>query len=353
MAGTVFVLTPDLNGTIGGVKIHYQMVDALNAGGRPAFVVHGKPGFRCTWFANQTPVVSAGSVDLRSGDVVVVPEEWVAHIPKMPADVTKVIFNQNVYTTFLWGDPWPRVRDVYSREDIGRVVVVSGDNLEYIGYAFPAVPTAVVQYLIDPARFHAGRSKTRSIAYMPRKRRDEATEVLALLGVRGALDGWEVVPIAGRSEAETAEILQRASVFLSFSLREGFGLPPAEALACGCVVAGFHGFGGRDISPHALWVSDGDVLGFARAVEDILRSWDSESDRWARVSEEGARHIRSRFTPEKFSQTVHDAFDGLGETGGQRIVGRLPAACWSDGPLWPRVVGRLRLAARVAVSGSP
>ena len=39
------------------------------------------------------------------------------------------------------------------------------------------------------------------------------------------------------------------------------------------MVTGFHGFGGRDISPHALWVYDGDVLGFAQTVERILTSW--------------------------------------------------------------------------------
>ena len=94
MSGTVFVLTPDLNGPIGGVKVHYRMVDALNTGGRQAVVVHGKAGFRCTWFANQTPVVAAASAQVCANDVVVVPEEWVQHIPQMPSGVDKVIFNQ-------------------------------------------------------------------------------------------------------------------------------------------------------------------------------------------------------------------------------------------------------------------
>jgi glycosyltransferase involved in cell wall biosynthesis len=217
---------------------------------------------------------------------------------------------------------------------------------------FPTVPTAVVQYLVDPATFYSGDPKTRSIAYMPRKRREEATEVLAILGARGALDGWDVVPIANRSEAETAEILRGASVFLSFSHREGFGLPPAEALACGCVVAGFHGFGGRDISPHALWVPEGDVREFARTVERILESWDRDSQSWARLGDEAARHIRSTYTPHTFRETVDAAFDGLGSPGDLRIVGRLPTQCWSAGPVWPRVRHRLRSVARVAISGS-
>jgi hypothetical protein len=334
MSGIVFVLTPDLDSPIGGIKVHYQMVDALNAAGRQAFVVHGRPGFRCTWFANKTAVVAAESAVIRANDVVVVPEEWVQHIPHLPS-VEKVIFNQNAYTTFLWGEPWRAIRDIYRRTHV-----------------FPTVASVVVRQAIDPATFHSGDPKTRSIAYMPRKRPDEAKEVLAILGARGALEGWELEPIVKRSEAETAEILRRASVFLSFSHREGYGLPPAEALASGCVVAGFHGFGGRDISPHALWVPDGDVLGFARTVEHILTSWDREAQRWARLSDDGARHIRSTYTGQKFAETVAAAFDSVGASDDQRVLGRLPSECWSAGRLWPRVVSRLRVTARAARSGS-
>jgi hypothetical protein len=352
-SGTVFVLTPDIPSAVGGVKIHYQMVDALNGAGRPAFVVHNKPGFRCTWFENKTRVVAVDSVQLHRDDALVVPEEWVQHIPGMPTEVDKVIFNQNAYTTFLWDQPWPLVRDIYTSGKVRRVIVVSGDNLGYIRYAFPGAQTAEIQHLIDPATFYVDAApKTRSIAYMPRKRADEAKEVLALLGARGALDGWEIVPIVNRSEAEAAEILRRASVFLSFSHREGFGLPPAEALACGCVVVGFHGFGGQDISPHALWVPDGDVLALARTIEDVLQTWDSDMVKWADLSRDGADSVRSRFTPEQFQATVCAAFDGVGATDGDHtLVGGLTSACWSSGPRWPSMVRHLRAAARVAIKG--
>ena len=49
-----------------------------------------------------------------------------------------------------------------------------------------------------------------------------------------------------RSEAAVADILRESQVFLSFGHPEGFGLPPAEALACGCLVIGYHGGGGRE-----------------------------------------------------------------------------------------------------------
>ena len=167
--------------------------------------------------------------------------------------------------------------------------MVSSDNLGYIRYVFPTVSAARIRCGIDQAIFHTGDLKTRTIAYMPRRRSEEAAEVLAIVGARGALDGWDVVTITNRSEADAAAIMRRASVFLAFSHREGFGLPPAEALACGCVVVGFNGFGGRDIGDHPLWVPEGDTVAFARTLEEVLRSWDS---RLRAVVSVGARRCR-------------------------------------------------------------
>ena len=201
---------------------------------------------------------------------------------------------------------------------------------------------------MDQAIFHTDDLKTRTIAYTPRRRSEEAAEVLAIVGDRGALDGWEVVTITNSSDADAAAIMRRASVFLAFSHREGLGLPPAEALACGCVVAGFNGFGGRDIGDHPLWVPDGDTVAFARTLQEVLRSWDSDSERWSRLARDGAAHIGAEFGPDRFCETVSAAFEGVESHGGEHVVGELPTCFWSR---WPWVVRHLRSAARAAVKG--
>lgn len=100
---------------------------------------------------------------------------------------------------------------------------------------------------IDSGLYHSPQtSKQRRLVYMPRNRREDAAALLAQLKLRGVLNGWDIVAIDGRSEAETAELLRTARLFLRFSFREGFGLPPLEALASGCMVVGNHGFGGRE-----------------------------------------------------------------------------------------------------------
>src|SRR5262249_2171894 len=156
------------------------------------------------------------------------------------------------------------------------VVVVSEDNKAYLQHLFPRVSIRRMHYAIDPNHFHARDSKRRSLAYMPRKRRQETIDVLGILAIRGALRNWDVVAIDGVDEAQAGVMMRSASLFLSFSHREGLPLPPAEAMACGCLVVGFHGHGGRDFGEHALWVPDGDVIEFAQRVETILNGWDQD-----------------------------------------------------------------------------
>ena len=103
MAGTVYLLAPDADRAIGGVRQIYQLTDALVAAGIDASVVHATPGFRCSWFASRTPVVDAGSVVAGAGDLVVVPEIWLARVPTLAPGVAKVILNQNAYKTFTRG----------------------------------------------------------------------------------------------------------------------------------------------------------------------------------------------------------------------------------------------------------
>jgi hypothetical protein len=339
-------LTPDLDFPIGGVKIHYQVADALNRSGIHASIVHQRRGFRCTWFENATPVECVANVLVSPQDLIVVPEEWAHHIPAMPSNVPKLIFNQNAYSTFSWGIGSSTIAQIYRRPDVLRVVVVSEDNKAYLNHALPGVTVARMRYAIDPAHFHDRDEKRLSLAYMPRKRRQETVDVLGILGMRNALLGWEITPIDGVSEAQSAELMRRASVFLSFSYREGLGLPPAEAMACGCLVVGFHGYGGRDYGEHALWVPDGDVIGFAKRVEEILRSWKQEGPRYLEMGSTAASYIHHTYNFANRDADVMAAF-GNWKPGEGSERSPLPTDCWKDGrPFWQRAVRKVANASR-------
>ena len=67
-------------------------------------MLHEKPGFRCTWFANQTPVVAMAEAAIGRDDILVVPEIYMGNLAGIAPGVPKVIFNQNAYLTFRG---WP------------------------------------------------------------------------------------------------------------------------------------------------------------------------------------------------------------------------------------------------------
>ena len=113
---------------------------------------------------------------------------------------------------------------------------------------------------------------------MPRKRSDEIDIVLQLAA--SALNDWELIRIEGMSQHQVTDALRRSALFLSFSEREGFGMPPLEALACGCYVIGFDGFGGREyLDPRfATRVEDGNLITFGEALTSWLEAYEETSE---------------------------------------------------------------------------
>lgn len=272
LAPTIYFLTPDTDIPSGGVLVIYRHVDLLNSAGIRAFVLHQQRGFRCTWFAHDTRVTDVKSAKVGQGDLLVVSEPDLCLVCEQPPGTRHVVLNQSVSLT------WKRhaeqvVRHYNTSPDLSGVVTVSDYCADLLSYAFERVPVHRVHLGIDPTIFHPGdRPRDRRIAYMPKKGGADAEMVLHLLRGRGMLDGWEILPLEGLTHTEVAELLRTTRIFLSFSYHEGFGLPSAEAMACGNYVIGYHGFGGREffLPEFSAPIKTGDILSFARAVEDAI-----------------------------------------------------------------------------------
>ena len=239
---TAYYLCPDHAAPSGGVRAIYRHVDLLNEAGVDAAVLHHRPGFSCDWFEHSTRVAASPAVALSPRDVLVVPEIYGPYFDRLPDGPRLVAFNQNAYLTFARLAPGQKL--TYRRFEAA--MTVSGDSADYLRFAFPGLDVAVVPNSIDADLFRPGEGlPPRRLTLMPRKRREEADQILRLLGDR--LDGWEVVEIDRRPEAEVAGLLRESPIFLALGRQEGFGLPAAEAMASGCFVVGFSGFGGREL----------------------------------------------------------------------------------------------------------
>lgn len=310
---TVYFLTPDHAAPSGGIRVIYRHVDILNACGIDAAVLHRRRGFRCRWFDHDTKVTDAASATIGRGDLLVVPEIDVEVLERVPAGVRRVIFNQNSHLT--WKGAAERTGRFYAPgPDLAAVICVSEHNLRMLRLAYPAAPLCRVHLGVDPALFApAAAPRPQRIAYMPRRGQDDARQVLAILDARGVLDGWEIVTLDRLTHGEVAARLKTARIFLAFTRQEGFGLPPAEAMACGCYVIGNDGFaGGEFFHPQfCTRIETGDIAGFALAVEDAVRAERTEPGWCAARGREASRFVLQEYTPARERDDVASLYGEL------------------------------------------
>ena len=279
----LFVCYPDTNHPIGGVKQIYRQVELLHKAGWNACVLQEKPGFRPDWFSSDAPVLDLGtykaSPPSAENDLLVLPETWLTNVPNYLPGIPKVIFNQNAFYSFgLSGACDHRTLDLYRHQDIKAVVTVSNDSRDLLveGCGIPAERCFALINGIDRGLFHAPAVKHRRVVFLGRKHVDHARKVALMASQHPKLKDLSFQELPRMQHEDVASALQGALMFLSCGYPEGFGLPLAEAIACGCLVVGYHGLAGRDFAlPHMNVVEFGDLLGLLKGVEQELARFDS------------------------------------------------------------------------------
>jgi glycosyltransferase involved in cell wall biosynthesis len=148
---------------------------------------------------------------------------------------------------------------------------------------------------------------------MPRKLRPHVEQALQTLHARGVLAGWELDPLDGLTESQVAARMQSASVFMSTSSDEGFGLPALEAAAAGCLLVGYDGHGGREIfNPNYTWrVAQNDAHALAVALEEVLDWVDAHPDLADQRRATLSRELSVTYSEEAERRSVIEAWQTL------------------------------------------
>lgn len=309
----IYFCTPDFDVPSGGVRVAYRHVDLLNEAGIPAAIVHRRTGFRCSWFESSTRVLGCRAATIEPDDLVVVGELAVSLLAQLPPGFRFVVFNQNPHLTWQRASP-ELVAQYASSPDLAAILTVSAHGAAALRHASPAANVVRVHNSIDPHVFFPRIGKRGcTIAYMPRRGAHEARQVLGMLRGRGALDGWQVLEIDGLSEDQVAERLRSATIFLSLAYHEGFGLPAAEAMACGAYVVGFHGFGGSEFfrPEFSSAVASGDVLSFARTLEQVIEAQAREPGWCETRGAAAARFVADEYSPEREREDVLSFYSSI------------------------------------------
>jgi glycosyltransferase involved in cell wall biosynthesis len=308
---TVYIFAPDLAHPLGGMRMLYRHVDILNANGFEAFIVHSSPTFKINWFEHETPALR-GPVNMKAEDIAVFSEIGGLKIAEWAAGHRKVIFNQNAYYTFTRYPLEGRVKTPYMLPEVAASIVVSEDSKQYLQWVFPQLPIYRIRYSINP-RLYYPQDKKKQICFMPRKNLNDARQVLYMLRYRKKLAGWTIREIDKVSEARAAEIIRESAVLMSFGAPEGFGLPPAEAMAAECVVVGYHGNGGKEFftKHHGFPIEVGDILGYAQTMERVLEEYGRDPARLKQMARDAGRLVRDNYSPEAERASIVECWRGI------------------------------------------
>jgi len=267
VARVLFGMINNRSRPIGGVKVIYQAVAGLRRRGIDAYVASavGLP----EWLEGSEVIENVALVDmsrpqtLGPRDIFVATDAMGPH--RLPMLLGKperrVIFiqNHNAVRSNSAVD-WSLLTHI-------RCLTVSDYSRRFLVDRAGFQEVAVVHPGVDRTVFRPVGTKRHRIAYMPRKWPGLAERLRER--VRQPIE-W--LPIDGCTEAETAAILAGSSIFLNLGRGEGFGLPPLEAMAAGCVVCGFAAQGTTDFATpdNGFWAAENDLDGCIRAIDGAL-----------------------------------------------------------------------------------
>lgn len=326
----------------GGVAVLYDAVRHANSAGLDATVVHGHQGFRHMNGDAHVPIGYSNRValaenalwrpqslrqkfrqlrksferpidvpELRPCDVIVVPELMLPHALRAYPAHRKVVFSQNPY---LYLDAVLAARRA-GHDPIGEVVLNLGISRNCMA-AFDAVGATRTAYFpvsprLDLFPFCEGKSRT--IAYMPRKRPAEGAVLADALRRRGHLRGFELVEIDELPPEEVARLIGKALVFVSLMKDEALGFPALEAMSAGCVVVGYTGHGTEEYFDcgTGVPVRDGDILGLIESVEQTIERLDSDPHALHRLRRAASIKVNETYSAAAFSDGLFAALDRI------------------------------------------
>lgn len=253
----------------GGIKIAYRCAELLKENGVEALV--WQPDGVPTWFETATTVVSDPALRLRKGDILIFPEilrePFLGLLRKHP-NIPKVLFCQNPYN-LLASEQIPE-HPPYSL-GFSKILCVSHVSRDMIARTFGYDDVAVMPIAVDDSLFRPAE-KVMRIAYSPRKLPRHAEIIRRMFRAKypdAAHIPWQ--PIEGMSETRAAEIMGTSQVFLALGQFESCPLLPLEAMSAGCVVVGYHGYGGLEYATprNGFWHFQDEV---EEVVDDLYRA---------------------------------------------------------------------------------
>jgi glycosyltransferase involved in cell wall biosynthesis len=301
----IVFISPSTAKLNGGIKYLFRMAETLRRAGYDAVICEAKRA-RPTWFESDAPIVGHKFLAKRANQVLVIPEDLLPVLQTCASwPQPKVMYCQNHF----YAARTAPANGSYADLGISHILCSGRTIYDYCRHRHPGVSAHLIPCGVDPALFRP-RPKRERIAYIPRKRPAEAHYIRDLFRFNyPEFRDVEWLPLIDKSEPEIATALGECSVFLALGRLEGFGLTPIEAMAAGCVVAGFTGVGGWEYATaeNGFWAEEYDSPGCVRQLAEAVRlSRGTGAQRLA--YSEACTRTAARYTPAAFDDAIRAAW---------------------------------------------
>ena len=314
---------PDIDKPIGGVKQMHRLAEALDAIGHRSFLVQDQDFFQPKWFCSQVNKVSKQEFFSRvrdpRKDIVVIPETFLPILSELDVNSTVIVFNQNSSYTFGLSDAKylkpASVIDCYlNHPAIKAVWCVSQYDRDFLvhGIGVPSSKVFVLQNCLEDSCFDPVPLNPikKQIVFMPRKNTRDSSIVTSMISSKPFISDWILQPLHNLPHQQVLQSFRESLIYLSFGFPEGFGLPVAEAMACGCAVIGYSGLGGAElfVLPNSLGISSevqyGDWVGFVSGLQQIIHLYDTNPDYFLSCLHFNSQHIQRNYSVDSFNNSV-------------------------------------------------
>ncbi len=250
-------LVPNRDVPSWGMAMFYQHVELLNKNGFEAFIIKEAPLRSPAWLNINVPIESIKEFRLkvRPSDYLIVPEVMMNYAGLKKINCKKIVFIQAPGYIF---ESMPAGEDHVSLGFTHAWIIMPHLKeivQKHINLPYTLIPPFIAPYFFsdDPEK-----KRKRQIILYPKYQQIDHSIVNYLLkkhisshndsAIKDLFknENWKILELKNLSHAEVAVEMQRSAFFVSLNTFEALNTSIVEAMASGCIVFCYEGFGPRD-----------------------------------------------------------------------------------------------------------
>ena len=312
---TIYYMCPDFTRASAGTRTLYLHVKYLNNSGIDACIVHLEDGFTMNWHGIDVPVKYLSKIFIEAEDILVFPETSLKLLASAkPLVCTKVMIVLN------WAHFIEKLPNGSSWRSYGIEYALSPSHYicDFVKWTMN-IPCTYFDCAIDKDLYYyeAHNKDTRVISHMTRKQ-TSGLMVERLLNLHGdQYQGLDWRAMHDLPEETYADNLRVSGTYLATGNMEGLNISVIEAMACGCLVIGYTGGGGKDYmtgdgdGKNCLIVDTDDYYMMVRTLEQVLENWAADPTYYDNVIKNGLKTAENFLDVNAEKKSVRDFFQKL------------------------------------------